>query len=183
MAAAPAGTHAGTEAPGHGGGGSFPPFASETFASQLIWFAIAFGVLYWLMSRMALPRVAGVLHGRSQRIARDLDEAQALKTQSEQAGAAYQRALAEARDRAKAIAQETRERLGAESDARRKALEADLAARLAQSEAALRTRTQDAMANVRGIATDAAAAIVERLTGRAPNGAAIQAAVDRTLRA
>ena len=36
---------------------AFPPFASETFASQLLWFALAFGLLYWLMSRVALPRI------------------------------------------------------------------------------------------------------------------------------
>lgn len=174
--------HGAAEAAGHAGG-TFPPFASETFASQLVWLALTFGLLYILMSRVALPRVAKVLHDRSVRIAADLQEAQAFKTQSEAAGAAYEKSLTEAGNKAKAIAQETRTTLAAEADVKRKALEATLATRIAESEATIRSRTAEAMGNVRGIAAEAAGAIVERLTGRAPDSAAIHAALDRTLKA
>jgi F-type H+-transporting ATPase subunit b len=161
------------------GSATFPPFASETFASQLLWFAITFGLLYWLMSKVALPRVADILENRTNRIAADLAEAERLRADSEAAGAAYERSLAEARDRAKAIAQETRDALMAESGARRKTLEAELAERTAAAEATISARTAEAMASVRGIAADAAAAIVERLTGKAPERAAVEAALDR----
>ena len=168
--------------PPDGQAAAFPPFATETFASQLLWFAIAFGLLYYLMSRVALPRVAEILEKRSERIAGDLDEAQRLRTESEAAGAAYEQALADARAKAKAIAQETRDAFTARSDARRKAVEAELAAKLNAAEATIRARTNEAMGNVRGIAADTASAIVERLTGQAPDRAALDAALDRTLR-
>ena len=54
------GTTAHTEADAHGKGG-FPPFQSETFASQLVSFAIAFALLYFIVSKFALPRVGGVI--------------------------------------------------------------------------------------------------------------------------
>ena len=168
--AAPEGAH---------GGGVFPPFQTETFASQLLWFAITFGLLYVLMSRVALPRVASVLEKRTSRLAHDLEEAQRLKTRSEQAAEAYEKSLAEARTKAKAIAQETRDKLNAAADVRRKALEADLHAKLEASEQTLRAQTMQAMSNVRGIAADTAVAIVERLTGRAPDRAKIEAALDQ----
>ena len=161
--------------------GAFPPFASETYASQLIWFAIAFGLLYYVMSRIALPRVAAVMENRSQRIAADLAEAERLRAESEAAGAAYEKSLNDARAKAKAIAQEMREALTAESDARRKAIEAELQDRIKASEETIATRTADAMASVRGIAADTASAIVERLTGQAPDRRAVEAALDRTL--
>ena len=164
----------------HGGG--FPPFRTDTFASQLLWLAITFGLLYYLMSKIALPKVAGVLHDRAERIGRDLAEAQALRTQSEQAGAAYEASLAEARAKAKGIAQTTRDTLAAESEARRKTLEAELSEKLAASDATIRSRTEEAMLSVRGIAAEAAAAIVERLTGQAPAAPALQAALDRTIK-
>jgi len=181
--AQPAQTYSETAAPGQPGAheASFPPFASETFASQLLWFAIAFGLLYYLMAKVALPRVAGILENRSRRIAADLAEAEALRAQSEAAGEAYEKSLAQARNNAKAIAQDTRDRLNAEAEARRKALEAELAAKLAESEAFIREQTAQAMSNVRGIAADAAAAIVERLTGQAPERALVETALDRTL--
>jgi F-type H+-transporting ATPase subunit b len=159
---------------------AFPPFASESFASQLLWFTLAFGLLYYLMSRVALPRIGAVLEDRTTRLAKDLDDANRLKTEAETAAAAHEKALADARARAKAIAQERRNELTLAAEARRKALEAELAQRLAGSEATIRARTAEAMGNVRGIAAETAAAIVERLIGRAPDPASVEAALDAT---
>src|SRR5215211_7590775 len=89
----------------HGGG--FPPFQKETFASQLLWFALVFVALYLLMSRLALPRVGSILEHRRQRVEGDLADAQRLKNDSDAAIEAYQKALAEARNRAQALANET----------------------------------------------------------------------------
>jgi F-type H+-transporting ATPase subunit b len=158
---------------------AFPPFASETFAAQLLWFAIAFGLLYWLMSRVALPRIGAILEARTDRIAGDLAEAERLRAESAAAGEAYEKSLAEARAKAKAIAQETRDALVAESDVKRKALESELNLKIAGSEATISARTADAMASVRGIAADAATAIVQRLTGKAPARPEVEAALDR----
>src|SRR2546423_3057451 len=84
----------------HGGG--FPPFQKETFASQLLWFALVFVALYLLMSRLALPRVSSILEHRRQHIEGDLAEAQRFKDESDAAIAAYEQALAEARSPAQA---------------------------------------------------------------------------------
>ena len=172
-------THATTEA--HGGAHEdvgFPPFATETFGGQLLWLAITFVVLYTLMSKLVLPRLTGIIENRRAMIAKDLDDAAAMKTRAEEAGTAYDKALAEAKGRAQALAQETRAKLSAESDARRKALEADLNARLAESEATITARKAEAMGHVRGIARDTASAIIERLTGRAPAPQSVEAALD-----
>jgi F-type H+-transporting ATPase subunit b len=172
-------TQAGTEAQdAHDVG--FPPFETETFGGQLLWLAITFGTLYVLLSKFVLPRLSGIIEGRRDRIAQDLDDAAAMKTRAEEAGAAYEKSLAEAKAKAQALAQETRNRLTAETEAKRKALEADLAKRLAESEAVIAGRKAEAMGNVRGIALETATAIVERLTGRAPSAKAVEAALDQT---
>jgi len=172
---------AGTEAQGgaHADVG-FPPFATETFAGQLVWLAITFVVLYTLLSRLVLPRLTGIIENRRELIAKDLDDAAAMKTRAEEAGVAYEKALAEARGRAQSLAQETRAKLSAESDARRKALEADLAQRLADAEATIAAKKTEAMSHVRGIAAETAAAIVERLTGKAPAPQVVEAAIDQS---
>ena len=173
-------THATTEAPGgaHEDVG-FPPFATETFGGQLLWLTITFVALYTLMSKLVLPRLSGIIENRRSMIASDLDEAAAMKTRAEEAGVAYEKALAEAKGRAQALAQETRAKLSAESDAKRKALEADLNKRLAEAEATIAARKAEAMGHVRGIARDTASAIIERLTGKPPAPQTVESALDQ----
>lgn len=160
-------------------GTAFPPFESSSFLSQLIWLTITFGLLYYLMAKVALPRIEAILHDRSQRLASDLEDAQRMKTEADRAGEAYETSLREAQAKAGGIVAEARAKLSAEADARRKAQEAELNARLAASEATLRERSAAAMGNVRGIAGETASAIVERLTGRAPDPAALERALER----
>ena len=176
MATPTTGTHApGTPPP-------FPPFQRETFASQLIWLALAFVVLYVLMAKIGLPRVAGILQARRETIEGNLAEAQKFREQSEAALAGYEKALADARNRAQGIANETREKFTAEAEANRKSLEAKLHGQLAEAEQTIAATKNAAMANVRDVAADAAAAIVERLTGTAPGALAVAQAVERALR-
>jgi F-type H+-transporting ATPase subunit b len=162
--------------------GGFPPFQSQTFASQLVWLVIAFVLLYVLMAKWALPRVGGILESRQKRIEGDIAEAGALKAQSDEAVAAYEKALADARANAQAIANETRDKQAAAAEARRKTLEDELNVRLADAEKTIAATKTSAMSNVRGIAEDATRAIVERLIGTAPGEKAVADAVAEALK-
>jgi len=166
-------TGAHTEADG-GHGGAFPPFDSSTFASQLVSLVIAFVALYLIVSRIALPRVGSVIDARQNVIEGDLAEAQKLK--------AYENELAAARARAHAISAETREKLNAASEAERKTLEERLTHKLIEAEKTIAATREAAMSNVRSIAAEAAAAIVQRLTGVLPDGKTTERAVDASLK-
>jgi len=174
------GTTAHTEA--GGGKPAFPPFQKDTFASQLVSLVIAFVALYLIVSRIALPRVGGVLDARQNAIDGDLAQAQKLKDESDAALKAYESELAAARSRAQAIGADTREKLNAASEAERKTLEQRLAAKLAEAEKTIASTRTAAMSNVRGIAADAATAIVQRLTGIAPAKKSVDAAVKASLK-
>jgi len=175
------GAAAHTEAEG-GHKAPFPPFQKDTFASQLVSLVIVFAALYLIVSRIALPRVGGVLDERQNTIEGDLAEAQKLKDDSDGALKAYEAELAQARSRAQAIGAETREKLNAASEAERKTLEERLSLKLAEAEKTIASTREAAMSNVRGIAADAAAAIVQRLTGVVPDGASVGQAVDASLK-
>lgn len=160
--------------------GSFPPFQSQHFPSQLLWLTLTFVLLYVLMSKVALPRVGSIFAARSKRIGDDLAAANGFKRQSEAAHAAYQKALADARARAQAIAAETRAKQEAETEAANKRLEAELNGKLAAAERSIAATRSAAMSNVGAIAADTAAAIVERLIGSRPNAKDVTAAVGET---
>ena len=175
------GAAAHTEADG-GHKAPFPPFQKDTFASQLVSLLIAFVALYLIVSRIALPRVGKTIDDRQKAIEGDLTEAQKLKDASDDALKAYESELASARSRAQAIGNETREKLNAASEAERKTLEERLALKLAEAEKTIASTRATAMSNVRGIAADAAAAIVQRLTGLAPDAKSVDSAVDASLK-
>ena len=173
-------TGAHTEHPG--GKPQFPPFNKETFASQLVWLVVFFVALYVIIKRWAIPQIGGIIEARTEKIDGDLAEAKRLRDQSDAALAAYEKSLADARGRAQALAGDTRDKLAAEAEVARKKLEAELNARLAKAEQTIAATKTSAMSNVQGIAADTASAIVERLTGTAPQASAVQAAVADALK-
>jgi F-type H+-transporting ATPase subunit b len=164
------------------GGHSFPPFQGDTFPSQLASLLVAFVLLYVIVSRLALPKVGAVIDARQKAVDSDIAEAQRLKEESEAALKAYESELAAARSSAQAIGTETREKLAAASEVERKALEESLATKLADAEKSIATTRTAAMSNVRSIAADAASAIVQQLTGKAPAAKAVESAVDASLK-
>jgi len=179
QAATTAPTTGSTEAPGKP---PFPPFQKETFASQLVSFAIAFVLLYVIVSRFALPRVADIIAMRQGTIDGDLAEAERLKTESDAALKAYEAELAAARANAISIGTDIRDKLNKQADVERKRLEDQLAHKLADAEKSIAATRTAAMGNVQAIATDAAAAIVQRLAGVTPDAKAVASAVNATLK-
>jgi F-type H+-transporting ATPase subunit b len=172
-----------TEAPAGGHAREFPPFNKQTFPSQLLWLTLTFVALYLLMSRIALPRIDSILALRQARISGDLAEAARLKGESDAAIASYEKSLADARSRAQSLVNDSRQQQATAAETGRKALDATLNARIAEAESGIAATKSAAMVNVCGIATEAAAAIVERLIGIAPASRdAVAAAVDEALK-
>jgi F-type H+-transporting ATPase subunit b len=148
------------------------------WAPQLIWLVITFGVLYLLMKYVALPRIGSVIDMRQARIKGDLEAADKLRRETQEAIAAYEQALAEAKNKAHAIAQEGRAKLNAEVATERTALEKELAAKQAQAEASIEAAKSAALKEVNTVAAETATAIVQRLIGVAPSKPEVASAVE-----
>jgi F-type H+-transporting ATPase subunit b len=157
----------------------FSPLDPGTFVPQLVWLALTFGLLYLLLKRLVLPRVGEVIEERRERIERDLQTAEKLKVDTEQALASYEQALAEARTRANALAKEMHGKLTAEIDQERAKLDAAIAQKLADAEARIAQSKARAMAGVGEIAGDTAAAVVTKLLGREVSRDEVQRALVR----
>ena len=147
------------------------------WAPQIIWLVITFSILYVLMKRVALPRIGSVIEARHARIAGDIEAADKLRRETQEAIAAYEQALAEAKARAHAIAQEANNKLKDEVAAERAALERDLAARLAEAEKRILQAKTSALKDVNEVASETASEIVRSLIGVAPSKPEVSAAV------
>jgi F-type H+-transporting ATPase subunit b len=156
----------GTAVPEGGGHGKvFPPLDAKTFAPQLVWLALTFGLLYLLMRRF-LPRIGQVIEQRRERMQRDLDRAEKLEAETQQALAAYEASLAEARAKAHAIVKDMRDKLNAEADKERGKVEAQINRQLTDAEKRIAQSKAKALASVDDIAGEVAAAVVARLLGK-----------------
>ena len=144
----------------------FPPLDPTTMIPQLFWLAVFLGALYLLLSRIALPRIGSVIEERRDRIQRDIDQAERLKSDVDEAVKAYEKALSDARGKASTIARETSDKLGAEVDKERAAVEAETAAKLSSAEARINETKRKALASVNEIAADIAGPIVKQLIGK-----------------
>ena len=163
-------------------GGGFPPFDSTTYPSQLLWLVLTFGVFYWVMSKVVLPRIGGILEDRRDRIAGDMAEASRLKQETDEAIATYENALAEARKKANSMANAARAKVKSETEVARSAAEEQLSVKLSEAEQSIANIKAASLAHVGEIAAETAGELVKALIGgRAPAKAEVTKAVNAAL--
>ncbi len=174
---------AASEAAGHAAeaSGGLPQLDFSTFPSQIFWLAVTCIVLFHLMNKVALPRIAEVLEERADAIADDLDRAEEFKRKAAEAEAAYQQALMDARAKAQGIAAETRAAIQKDVDAALAKADAEISARTAESEKRIREIRDSAKAAVAEVATDTAGAVIEAVMPDTMDAAAVKAAVQARL--
>lgn len=166
-----------TAAPTFAAGSGMPQFDFATAPKQLFWLVVSFGVLWFVMASVVLPRLADTLEARQSRIAHDLAKAEAAKAESEAAREAYEQVLAEARATAQGILREAQAKLAADQEAKLGALREKLDADLKAAEARITTARTKALAEVEGVAAEVASAAVAKLIGAAPAADVVNKAV------
>lgn len=148
----------GADAVGHAaeaaGSGGLPQLDTTTFANQIIWLVIALVVLYFILSRVALPRIASVLAERTGTITNDIAAAENFKAQAAEAEAAYNKALDDARAEAAKVVEAARTDIQKDLDAAIAKADAEIAARTAESEAHIAEIRANAAEAVTAVAKD-----------------------------
>lgn len=161
----------------HAAGSGLPQLDPTTYPSQIFWLIVGLVVLYQLMAKVALPRIAAVLEERADAVADELDRAEEFRRKAAEAEAAYEQALAEARARAQAIAAETRAKIQKQVEAAMAKAEEEIARRTAESERRIAEIRASAADAVREVAEEAARTIVETLLPEALDPEAVRKAV------
>ena len=147
-----------TPAGGHYEG--MPQLDTAFMPNLIFWLVLTMLAIYWILSRIALPRISGIIEDRRTAIANDLDTAADLKIKAEEAGAAYDQALKDARAEAQRIAAEAKAEIQKDLDVAVAKADAEIAAKAAESKARIDEIRAGAMASVEAVARDAAGEIV-----------------------
>lgn len=162
-------------------GSGLPQLDVGTYPSQLFWLLLSVLVLYFLLSRLVLPRISEILKTREQTIAGDLDRAQAFHDRAQNLREEIERQRAETRAEAQKIAAESREATMQEIAAEQEAAEKRLDEAATRGEERIRAIRDAAVEDVGAVARDVAGALVVEILKRPADGARVQSAVQARL--
>ncbi|MEY8840678.1 F0F1 ATP synthase subunit B', partial [Cribrihabitans sp. XS_ASV171] len=151
---------AGTCVDSYGSAIGMPQLCFDWFPNQIFWLVVTLVVIFLVLSRVALPRIAAILAERTGTITNDLAAAEDLKAKAVEAEEAYNKALADARSEAQRIAAEARAEIQADLDKAIAKADAEIAAQTAESEKAIAEIRAGAVESVKDVARDTAAAVV-----------------------
>ena len=142
-----------------------PQLNTNDMAPQLIWLALTFIALYYILSKFTLPRISAVLDERKNRIERDIAEGERLNSETQNAIAEYEQKLADARNKASGMIKENRDAVAADLDKKRLTAEAEDHARMAAAELRINGMKTEAMTQVTAISTETAQELIRKLIG------------------
>ena len=158
-------------------------FKTPLTISQVVWGAIIFVVLYIMLSRTGLPLVASVLEERATKIAKDLDEARAAKARADDGMREADEATAKARAESQAAINAALDEAKTAATAQAEVLNTRLEKQLQESETQIAQARASAMSALRQVATETAATVVTRLTGKEPDAGRLDSAIGSALTA
>jgi F-type H+-transporting ATPase subunit b len=158
-----------------------PQLDFSTWGNQIFWLVVTLVVIYMVLSRVALPRIAAVLAERQGTITNDIAAAEDLKVKAQEAEIAYDKALADARIEAQRIVADAKAEIQKDLDAAIAKADTEIAAKSAESEKAIAEIRDGALDAVREVATDTAKEIVAAMGGKA-DAKSVKAAVDARLK-
>lgn len=138
---------------------------AATYASQIFWLLITFGLLYFVVGRGMVPKIQATVDNREARIAGDLAAAGAARAQADTVEEAWRLEMDAARSAAQAETTAAKQRAAQAFEAQVKAADADLAERLGHHDLAIANAKAEALANLQGVAADAARDLVAKLSG------------------
>ena len=144
-----------------------PQLCADWMPNQIFWLVVTLIAIYFVMSRIALPRIGAVLAERSGTITNDIAAAEELKNKAAEAEAAYEQALLDARAEAQKIVAEAKAEIQAELDVELQKADAQIAAKTAESEAAISEIRAGAVKSVTAVAKDTAKELVAAMGGTA----------------
>src|SRR4028119_1363590 len=112
---------------------------SETFASQLFWLVIAFGLIYFVIGRGMLPKIQATVEQRDLRISEDLAAAERARAEADAREEAYRAQLEANRAEALKVTQAAKEAAARATEQRVKASDAETSRKVEAAEAEIRS--------------------------------------------
>lgn len=138
---------------------------AATYASQIFWLLVTFGIVFFVVGRGMLPKVQKTIDTRDAAVAQDLAAAGRARDEADTAEEAWRARDHANRERAQALVAEARGRAARMTETTLRAANDEQSTMVATHEADIRAAAGRAMAELETVAAEAAQEIVARVTG------------------
>ena len=136
-----------------------------TFASQLFWLVITFGIIFVVIGLGMVPKISGTVEARDKRISDDLEAAEHARLAADETEEAYRLQTDQNRAEALKVTQAAKAASALETERKVKAADAELNQRIGEAETRVRAATDAALADIDTVAAEAAQEMVAKLSG------------------
>lgn len=138
---------------------------AATYASQIFWLLITFGLLYFVVGRGMVPKIVATVDAREARVTGDLAAAEAARAQADRTEEAWRADMDAARAAALAETSQAKAEAARAAETQVKAADAELAERLGHHDLAIANAKAEALANLESVSAEIARDLVARLSG------------------
>lgn len=136
-----------------------------TFASQLFWLILTFGLVYFVIGKGMLPKIEATVEARDNRISDDLSAAERARAAADETEEAYRAKTEVSRGEALKVTQAAKDAAARESEQRVKAADAETGEKVAAAEARIKAASDAAVSDIEAVAVEAAQDMVAKLSG------------------
>ena len=154
---------------------------SETYASQVFWLLVFFGLIFFVIGRGMVPRVMAMVEARDAQIAADLAAAESARRAADASEQAWAVQSATQRAEAQALIAKAKAEATHAGEIRLAAAAKATDARIAEADGRISAARASALGELEAVASEAAGDIVARLAGLTVDAGVTRSAVKEVL--
>ena len=166
----------------YGSEAGMPQLNPEFWTSQIFWLIFVFSILYLVIWKVFLPKIAYSIENRKSRVVSDLDETQKLKENAEKKLKEYNQIIENSKKEAKKIIDDGVKKLDQDIVNKKQKFDIEIEKELANVEKEISELKKSSISNINRIAVETSSEIIQQIIGTDVNKSNVSAIVDDVLK-
>ena len=158
--------------------GGMPQLNPEFWISQIFWLTLTFGILYFVLSKLILPKISANLELRKSQIQENIEAAEKQRESSENKLKEYDEIVLKNKLEAKNIFKNAREKVIKDISSKKEVLDKQIDEEIKKAEQEIELLKKSAPEKINRIAIETSSELVKKLIGAEVNNSSISAIVD-----
>ena len=165
----------------YGAEAGMPQLDPKFWVAQIFWLVIVFTSLYFIVSKIFLPKITFTIENRKSKIVNDLNEAQKLKESAENKLKEYNKIIENSKKEAQKIISEGRKKLNEDIEIKKKKFDKEIEKELGSVEKEINELKKNSISDITKIAENTSTEIIKQIIGSEVNKSNVSAIVSEVL--